>query len=75
MVESRRALPLIQGVTAQTVSPQLPTMTIFVAGETIARQAEEGAIQVFNLHDGALCRGDVLGVVALLACNLRMLAL
>jgi len=75
MVESRRALPLIQGMTAQTVLAQLAAMRVCVAGKAIAREAEESAVQIRALNGGALRLGDVARIVALLARKLRVLAL
>lgn len=50
-------------------------MTIFVAGEAIAREAEESTVQIRALNGGALGFGNVARIVALLARKLCVLTL
>ena len=72
MIEARGRLPACKGMAARAVLAYLATMLVRVAAHTIARQAQVGAVQVFDLNARTPSRRNVLGLVAFLARYPRM---
>jgi hypothetical protein len=60
-------------MTLQAVLPQLSPMFVLVAGNAVARQAQERTIQIFHLDCGALCFSNVFRFVTLLASEFGVL--
>ena len=75
VVETRSLLPIVERVAAETIFPQLPTVRVDMAGEAITGQAKKSAVQILGLDECALGLGNILGVVALPARKLCVLAL
>lgn len=72
MIEARRGLPACQSMAAHAVRAYLAAMLICVAAHTVARQAQVGAVQVFDLNARTRGRGNVPGLVTVRAGYSRM---
>jgi hypothetical protein len=74
MIKRFDRLPVSRIVTRLTLGAQLSGMMIFVASEAGRVQTLEGLRQVVNHDVFTVGRGNVFGIMAVLALQLRMLA-
>lgn len=75
MIETRNGLPVVEAVALRAILTQSPAMCIFVAGNAVLRESQEGAIQILSLQTGTFCGEDMGGVVALPTRERRMFSL
>ncbi len=72
VIESRRVLPVIKGMAARAVLPQLALMRVLMTGKAVAREAQETSVKVLHFDARALAGRNTSGVVALLASQAGM---